>query len=208
MHSRSRTLSSLSLFLVVGMTLALVPATTGCASKKKTQTELKKQEDRIEKLEDHAESTDERFVKVEKKIEEFSETAREALDRAKELGAANTLIDEAVLTEDLAKFQPGSARLTDVAKSFLAEFAGKLKAENVGVYIEIQGHTDATGDPQSNLRLGERRAQSVYDYLAKVEKLPLHRMRIISYGEEKPIADNDTPEGRGKNRRVVLVVLK
>jgi outer membrane protein OmpA-like peptidoglycan-associated protein len=201
-----RTLTSA--FLVLPLALGVAALSSGCASKKKTHKELKAQETRIEKLEDHAEQTDERFVKVEKKIEEFSETAREALDRAKELGAANTLIDEAVLTEDLAQFKPGSAKLSDVAKSFLAEFAGKLKAENVGVYIEIQGHTDATGDPQSNLRLGERRAQSVYDYLAKVEKLPLHRMRIISYGEEKPLEDNGTPEGRAKNRRVVLVVLK
>ena len=181
---------------------------TGCASKKKTQQELAAHETRLEELEEHAESTDERFVKVEKRIDEFSETAQEALDRAKELGEAQTLIDEVVLREDLTQFKPGSAALSDRAKSYLMEFADKLKEANKAVYIEIQGHTDSTGDKASNMRLGERRADAVYEYLAKEGGLPLHRMRTISYGEDKPLEDNSTPDGRAKNRRVVLVVLQ
>lgn len=181
---------------------------TGCASAKKTKQEMKVHEERIEELEEHAEKTDEHFVQVEKKIEEFSETAREALERAKELGEANTLIDEVVLREDLTQFASGSAKLSDRAKSYLTEFAEKLKTDNVAVYIEIQGHTDGVGDKQSNLRLGQRRADAVYDFLAKEGGLPLHRMRTISYGEDKPLADNGSPDGRAKNRRVVLVVLK
>ena len=197
--------SVLALPLVLAL---LVGPLTACASKKKTQKELTAQQGRIEKLEEHAESTDERFVEVEKKIEEFSETARDALERAKKLGEANKLIDEVVLREDLAQFQSGSARLSDRAKSFLTEFADKLKADNIAVYIEIQGHTDSIGDKTSNERLGQRRAESVYEFLAKGAGLPLHRMRTISYGEERPLEDNNTSEGRAKNRRVVLVVLQ
>ncbi len=200
---RSRT--PLPLIALIAIAVA-APSMTGCTTRK-TKREIKSHEERIEHLEENAEKTDERVTQVEKKIEEFSETAREALERAKEAGASK-LIDEQVMTEDIAKFQPGSAVLSPEAKSFLDEFATKLKERNEGVWVEIQGHTDATGDPASNLRLGERRAQAVHDYLAKHGGLPLHRLRTISYGEEKPLGDNKTKEGRGKNRRVVLVVLK
>ncbi|MFN8176302.1 MAG: OmpA family protein [bacterium] len=193
------TLASLSLVLALG---------TACASKKKTHEELKMHEERIEKLEQDAEKTDTRVTTVEKKLDEFSETAKEALERAKELGAAGTLIDEAVLTQDVSKFRPGSAELSPEAMSFLDEFAAKLKADNKPVYIEIQGHTDGEGTPQANLKLGERRAQAVHDYLAKIGGLPLHRLKAISYGESKPLGDNKTKEGRSQNRRVVLVVLR
>ena len=65
---------------------------------------------------------------------------------------------ETVLANDLVRFGFERAELTDEAKKALAEFAGTLKNENRGVYIEIQGHTDATGNDEYNLQLGEERA--------------------------------------------------
>ena len=205
----SRTLKALTkpAVTLIAMSLVLCGG-SACASKKKTHEELRMHEDRIEKLEQDAEKTDTRVTTVEKKLDEFSETAREALERAKELGAAGTLIDETVLTQDVSKFRSGSAELSPEAMSFLDEFAAKLKADNKPVYIEIQGHTDGVGAPSVNLKLGERRAQAVHDYLAKVGGLPLHRLKTISYGASKPLGDNKTKEGRGQNRRVVLVVLR
>ncbi len=181
---------------------------SGCAGRKKTHQEFKRQENRIEQLEEHAEGTDEHFKKVEKKLSEFSDTAREALERAKELGEANDLVEEVVLREDLAQFHSGSSTLSDRAKSYLNEFAGNLIEKNQLVYIEIQGHTDSMGAKAANKKLGLHRAEAVYEYLGKEAGIPLHRMRTISYGEEKPVADNSTSEGRAQNRRVVLVVLR
>jgi outer membrane protein OmpA-like peptidoglycan-associated protein len=81
-------------------------------------------------------------------------------------------------------------------------------AENQGIYLEIQGHTDATGDPEYNLGLGEERAENVRRYLNREYQIPLHRIATVSYGETVPVADNATRDGRSANRRVVVVVLR
>ena len=68
-------------------------------------------------------------------------------------------------------------------------------------------HTDSTGDPNVNEQLGLERAEAVKRYLHESHEIPLHRMNVISYGEDKPIAPNDTQTGRAQNRRVVVRVL-
>ena len=70
-------------------------------------------------------------------------------------------------------------------------------AENKGVFFEIEGHTDATGEPGYNEKLGEDRAMAVRDYLHDQHGIALSRMEVISYGETKPVADNKT-EGQAR----------
>jgi outer membrane protein OmpA-like peptidoglycan-associated protein len=85
---------------------------------------------------------------------------------------------------------------------------GPLVKENRGVWFEIEGHTDNTGDATYNLELGEERAMAVRDYLAKAHGIALNRLNVISYGEEKPVAENSNREGRAQNRRVVIRILE
>ena len=80
-----------------------------------------------------------------------------------------------------------------------------MKAENKDIYIEIQGHTDGTGSEDYNLELGFKRAESVMIYLHLNHNMPLHRMNIFSYGESRPVVDNDIMENRAKNRRITIV---
>ena len=82
----------------------------------------------------------------------------------------------------------------------------KLKSENKNVYVEVQGHTDATGPKDHNYKLGEERAEAVRRYLNQ-KGVALNRIGTISYGPDAPAADNESREGRQQNRRVVLVVL-
>jgi peptidoglycan-associated lipoprotein len=112
-----------------------------------------------------------------------------------------------VLNSDKVQFPFEKADLTDGSKQALDEFAQQLKGDNKNVYIEIQGHTDSTGDEHANLALGERRAEAVRRYLNMEHGIPLHRMSVISYGETAPLTDNNTKEHRAENRRVALVVL-
>ena len=83
-----------------------------------------------------------------------------------------------------------------------------LVAQDKGVYLEIQGHTDSTGPESWNLLLGKKRAEAVMEYLHKNYHIPLHRMEVISYGSDMPVGDNSTREGRAQNRRVVILVFE
>jgi outer membrane protein OmpA-like peptidoglycan-associated protein len=135
-------------------------------------------------------------------------TAKEALDRA---NAAHKLAEgkflyEMVLSDDSVKFPVDKDELSPEAEARLNELVSRLKAENKNVYLEIQGHTDSSGPNNYNDQLGAARAEAVRKYLAK-QGVALNRMGTISYGEEAPVAPNDTPEGRAQNRRVVIVVL-
>ena len=72
--------------------------------------------------------------------------------------------------------------------------------------IEIAGHTDNQGDPEENLDLSRRRAQSAFDYLV-ARGQDADRFVVVGYGEDVPIASNDTADGRARNRRIEFKAL-
>jgi outer membrane protein OmpA-like peptidoglycan-associated protein len=74
------------------------------------------------------------------------------------------------------------------------------------VDLSVEGHTDAIGSDAYNLRLSERRARAVADYLA-AGGIERRRMRVVGDGESRPVASNATEEGRAQNRRVELHIL-
>ena len=108
-----------------------------------------------------------------------------------------------VLNEDQGNFKSGKNDLPDEAKARLDQMIAQIKADPKGAYFEIEGHTDNTGSK----RLGMERADAVKMYLYEHHQIPLHKMNVISYGEDKPVAPNKTREGRAQNRRVVIKVL-
>lgn len=75
-----------------------------------------------------------------------------------------------------------------------------------GTEVTVEGHSDSTGSDAYNKMLSQRRADSVKNVLINEFKVAPERVKAIGYGEERPIADNATPEGRAANRRVVGVV--
>lgn len=197
---------------------------TGCASRKYVRDEVAtavtdaetRTADKVSSLTSQVEQTQTELAATKTQVDEhtgqiseLSKTAQEALERALAAGklAEGKLLSETVLANDLVKFGFEKAELSDDAKKALDQFASTLKQEDRGVYIEIQGHTDATGSDDYNLELGEERAEAVRRYLNKAHQLPLHRMSVISYGETAPTYDNKDRDGRNQNRRVVLVVL-
>lgn len=135
-------------------------------------------------------------------------TARDALERATAAGklAEGKFLYAEVLSDDSMKFPVDQATLSPEAQARLDAFVEKLKADNRNVYVEVQGHTDATGPKEHNYRLGEARAESVRRYLNQ-HGVALNRIGTISYGPDAPAASNDDRDGRQQNRRVVLIVL-
>jgi len=121
--------------------------------------------------------------------------------------ANRRLIYEVVLSEDSGNFKFGKTVLPDEAKQKIDEMVARLKQDSKNVFIEIEGHTDNVGDKIINQKIGLERAEAVERYLYEQYQIPLHKMNVISYGKEKPIAPNKTREGRAQNRRVVIKVL-
>jgi peptidoglycan-associated lipoprotein len=123
------------------------------------------------------------------------------------VAASRKLIFEVTLSEDQGNFRFGAAELPDEAKARLDQMIGELKTNEQNIFIEIEGHTDNIGATTVNERLGLDRADAVKRYLYEQHQVPLHKINVISYGEDKPVAPNNTREGRAQNRRVVVKVL-
>jgi outer membrane protein OmpA-like peptidoglycan-associated protein len=101
-------------------------------------------------------------------------------------------------------FDTGSSTLKPGAREKLAKISGILLA-HPGLTLQVEGHTDSVGTDEFNQELSGRRADGVRDYLAQ-EGVPASTMTARGFGKTQPVATNDTPEGRQRNRRVELVV--
>ena len=205
--------------LVVGLVLVL--GVSGCATKSYVQEQVtaagSASDAKIGEVQKQVEATQMDVANLKKsdemqaeQIAKLSDTSKEALARAQEAGklAQGKFLFETTLTDEAVKFGFNLADLSTEAKAALDAFAARVKSENKNVYVEIQGHTDTVGDEAYNLKLGQARAENVMRFLSLSGGLPLHRMSVVSYGEYKSIADNNTGKGRAENRRVTLVVLE
>jgi outer membrane protein OmpA-like peptidoglycan-associated protein len=101
-------------------------------------------------------------------------------------------------------FDTGSADLKPSTREKLAKISGILLA-HPGLTLQVEGHTDSVGTDEFNMELSGRRADAVRDYLAQ-QGVPASSMSAKGFGKTQPVASNDTPDGRQKNRRVELVV--
>ena len=135
-------------------------------------------------------------------------TADDVSARADALERANRrLVFEVVIADNHDEFAFADTNLPDSARATLDSFVDQLRQLPTASYLAIEGHTDATGPAPYNARLGLERAESVRRYLHEQHQLPLHKMSVISYGEDQPVAPNNDRQGRAKNRRVVVRVL-
>ena len=122
-------------------------------------------------------------------------------------GASRRIVYEVVLSENQGNFKFGDTKLPEAAMTSIDQMIQQILADPKGAYFEIEGHTDNVGGKELNERIGMERAEAVKRYLYEKHQIPLHRMNVISYGEDKPEAPNNTRDGRAQNRRVVIRVL-
>jgi outer membrane protein OmpA-like peptidoglycan-associated protein len=222
--------------MAVPVVVLAIGGSTACATKKFVRTNVGQVNEKVDSLGRSVEETQERTRQNEGKISEVDQkaqaagqaaqaasqsadransaasaaasTANSANSRAIELDkASKRLVFEVVLSEDQGNFKFAKTELPDEAKAKLDQMITQLKADPKGAYFEIEGHTDNVGDKMTNERVGLERAEAVKRYLYEQHQIPLHKINVISYGEEKPIAPNKTKAGRAQNRRVVIKVL-
>jgi OOP family OmpA-OmpF porin len=103
------------------------------------------------------------------------------------------------------QFDTGSAQLRSDSMNVIKEVAAALQKQSA-LKLRIEGHTDSTGDAAKNLDLSKRRAESVKGALVKLG-ISADRLTTEGFGQTKPMAPNDTPQGRAENRRVEFVRL-
>ncbi|MBY0426286.1 MAG: OmpA family protein [Cytophagales bacterium] len=101
-------------------------------------------------------------------------------------------------------FESGKYKLQDKSDVELFKIITFLN-NNEKSKIEISGHTDNVGKPEDNLKLSTNRAKEVYDFLAQAG-IPLARISYKGYADKKPVAKNDTEEGRAQNRRIEFTI--
>ena len=187
--------------LVAGAILIGATGLSGCATKKFVR-------ENVAAVDQKVSADRSRLDQHENHLATLDKTSQEALDRAVAAGklAEGKFLYQMVLSDDSVKFPVDGSQLSPEAQTRLNDFVQKLKADNKNVYLEIQGHTDSTGDKAHNVRLGEQRAEAVRRFMSE-QGVPLNRISTISYGQDRPVAPNPTREGRAQNRRVVVVVM-
>jgi outer membrane protein OmpA-like peptidoglycan-associated protein len=220
-------------FVAVPLVALAIGGSTACATKKFVRSSVGEVNEKVDAQGRSIEETQERTRKNEGRISEVdakaaaaasqaqvaNDAAAAAHSAAKAVGseanakfdsidrASKRLVYEVVLSEDQGNFKFGKATLPDETKQKIDEMVAQLKQDPKNIYLEIEGHTDNIGDKRINEKIGMERAEAVKRYLYEQYQIPLHKMNVISYGEEKPIAPNKTKTGRAQNRRVVIKVL-
>ena len=217
------------MFLALTITAIAVTGSTACATKKFVNTQVGEVDGKVTTLSGEVERNQERIGEVDAKAGAAAEAARAADAKAAQAGdaaaaarvaasevgvktealdkATRRLVYEVVLSEAQGGFKFGTADLPDGAKQAVDKVIADLQSDPKAVWFEIEGHTDNIGNPRYNERLGLQRAEAVKRYLYETHQVPLHKMNVISYGEDKPASDNKTRDGRAENRRVVIRML-
>ena len=206
---------------LLSLTVAMAPA---CATKKFVRTEVGTVNSKVDTLSGTVEQTQSRIQQDEARIgqvdtkaeaagksaEAAQNTANQAQAAARQvdtkvekvtadltatnanIAAGRKLMYEVTLSEDQGNFKFGKTVLPDEAKSRIDQVVSQLKGQ---------------AGKDTNYEIGMKRAEAVKDYLYTQHQVPLHKINVISYGEDKPVAPNNTRAGRAQNRRVVIRVL-
>jgi outer membrane protein OmpA-like peptidoglycan-associated protein len=225
-----------NVLLAVPIVALAIGGSTACATKKFVRTSVGEVNDKVDSLGRSVEETQERTRQNEARITEVdgkAAAAGQSADRANQAAldaqtmaeaadakaeavnaradaldkASKRMVYEVVLSEDQGNFKFGQADLPDEAKARLDQMIQQLVADPKGAYFEIEGHTDNVGTKDVNEKIGLARAEAVKKYLYEQHHIPLFKMNVISYGEDKPLTPNKTRDERAQNRRVVIRVL-
>jgi len=174
--------------------------------------ENKSLKDQVSNLEKQNSESQKDIQEKNKKAEYSEDQLRVALKQeiGKGLAEVQREKDRVVVTVGSAgAFSSGSARLTKQARAIMQKIA-KVSAKGAG-QVNVSGHTDDVplifgGQYRDNWDLAAARASSVVQELSKANTIPSEKLKAISFGETKPLEQNDTREGREKNRRIEIEI--
>ena len=166
------------------------------------------------KVSDLDSRTSEQFNTVRTDVQSADQKASKAQGSADRVAGNVTTLDQKfqnrnnfnVTDEKSVQFKFNSATLDQQYMDVLDEIANALMQKPDSIVV-LEGRTDNSGAKDYNVKLGERRIEAVRRYLAVEKGVPVYRIHDISFGAERPVAENKTKEGREKNRAVTMTIL-
>jgi chemotaxis protein MotB len=195
--------------VVIPVLLGLAVATAGCSNKKELEAknqEIAELQSRVSKLESELANEKQRAEQLNQELDsalaEYQQKENVWLEKIDNMSV--------VTMSDAMLFSSGSVQLTQKATEVLDAIVGVIR-QYPDREIRVEGHTDNVGIAlefqdrfKSNWELSTARATSVLHYLRRQADFDPQRMAAVGLGEYRPVAGNDTPEGRAANRRVVI----
>lgn len=193
---------------------ALLNATQAKLSKTKEQLQAEQRnvEEDQRRLDEAAKKGKEEVARVQKQLDDEKKAREEAEKRAS--AAMASLAEIAKVKEESrgvvitlsgsVLFATGKSELLPIAQDKLSEVAKALKDQGFKKIV-VEGHTDSRGSATQNTELSQARAETVRSYLVS-RGIPSDKIEATGLGSSRPIADNNTPDGRANNRRVEIVV--
>jgi outer membrane protein OmpA-like peptidoglycan-associated protein len=194
--------------LLVGLALVAVVGFTGCATKGFVRREVSTVNSRVDGVESETQRAGRDARDAQTMARAGDERAQQAMTQAelaKEMALGHIRREE--VRNATVNFGFDSANLNDEGEQTLDGVVEEVRA-NPNYLVIISGFTDATGDENYNLTLGQRRASSVNLYLAERLGSEFVRLAYMGFGESNPAADNDTSDGRKQNRRVEVSIVR
>ena len=172
------------------------------------ETRLSQQEGQLGSLGGRVSGTEGKLGQVEGRIGQVDAKSDKALNALANLRLERRFVID---MKDGANFGFASSNLPTQAKKELDGFLSDLKGDPAGMegaVFLVAGHTDGVGSEDYNYELGKKRADAVSRYLITQKKMDPLRVVTVSYGKTAPAAENNTTQGRAKNRRVEILVYR
>jgi OOP family OmpA-OmpF porin len=219
----------IKLVSLIALSSLIVLSGVGCATKKYARNRVNERvtplEHRTAELEETSRRNTQDIGHISSDVKDLrgrtdraQQQADTALTRAEEANTRVTTTEQSVsdLRSNLDKyalqntatvtFKFASHELTPEAQTALDQLATQIK-DRENFILEIEGFADAVGKATYNEQLAQKRAESVRRYLADRYNIALFRMHMLGFGAVRPVADNQTREGRAQNRRVEIRLL-
>jgi outer membrane protein OmpA-like peptidoglycan-associated protein len=173
---------------------------------------------KVGRVDNKVTAVDEKVASLDTKTTQQLNTIKEDVvvvdEKAEKTDKGLNLLDEkfgnrnnlTVSAEKSVQFAFDSAKLDKASFALLDEMAAMVMADQNAIIV-LEGRTDSTGDRDYNIALGERRVEQVRRYLAVDKSIPVYRIHQVSFGAARPIAENNSAEGRQKNRSVTIMIM-
>jgi len=172
---------------------------------------------RIRSLQSRLETQDQRVTELEQVLGKTTQVAEASEKRRQQLNSLESLFkgnearivregDKVIIRLNGLQFDSGQAVIQSRYFQLLQKIA-EVPDIFPGASLIVEGHTDSVGSEPVNLSLSERRANSVRDYLLASTLLGVSQVNAIGYGKTRPIANNESVEGRSRNRRIDVVIV-